>query len=176
MAYTVNWTGKVISIPTSDLSLVSGTEYDLNMSDFLIEIRRLESDFTEGLWADQILRHTNSVTLAGVTYAPLDEIINGYTIEFTGAATRVNLKGSNNNIADVLIANGVTVVPSNSAGLQIVSVGSGLDAGQDALLTAIADKVSNMVFTKANELDVNVQSLNGQELLGTGAEGDKWRG
>ena len=137
MAYSVNWLTKVISIPTSDLTLVSGNEYDLSMGDFLVEIRRLESSFTEGLYADQILEHTNGKSLAGVNYAPFDEIINNYSVEFTGSATRVNLKGSNNNLVDVLIANGVSVVPSNSAGLQIVSVGSGLDAGQDAKLTAI---------------------------------------
>lgn len=147
MAYSVNWTtDKVISVPTSDLVLVSGTEYDLNMSDFLIEIRRLESEFTEGLSEPQILDHTNSKVIAGITYFPFDEIINGYTVQFTGVATRVNLKGTNNNIVDVLVANGVTVVPSNSAGGQIVSTGSGLDAGQDTKLSrihALLDEIEN---------------------------------
>lgn len=126
MAYSVNWLTKVISIPSADLTLVSGTRYQLTMSDFLSEIRRLEWSFSDGLWAEQILEHTNAKTLAGATYAPFDEIINGYTIQFTGAATRVDLIGSNNNLIDVLIPTGVAVVPSNSAGLQTVVSGSGV--------------------------------------------------
>lgn len=121
MSYSVNWITKVVSIPTADLVPVVGTRYRLEMASFLSEIRRLEADPAQGLWADQILAHTNATTLAGVTFAPLDEVINGYTVQFTGAATRVDLAGSNNNLVDVLISTGVAVVPSNSAGLQIVA-------------------------------------------------------
>lgn len=122
MSYDVNWISKVISIPTTDLTLISGTHYKLSMTDFLGEIRRLEYEFSDGLWAPQILDHTNiKMNFAGVNYAGFDEIINGYTIQFTGAVTRVDLRGSNNNIIDVLIVTGVSVVPNNSAGLQIVS-------------------------------------------------------
>lgn len=150
MAYSVNWITKVVSIPTSDLTLVSGTQYQLAMSDFLGEIRRLEAAFTDGLWAPQILDHTNpKVNFAGTTYAGFDEILNGYTIQFTGVATRVDLLGSNNNIIDVLIATGVSVVPSNSQGLQLVSTGSGLSAQQDSTLTTAASNVTSIL----DELD-----------------------
>ena len=48
------------------------------------------------------------------------------------------LEESNNNIADIesgiLNPNNVTVVPNNSAGLQIVTTGSGLSAAQDTRL------------------------------------------
>jgi len=116
MAYSVDWITKVISVPTSDLSLISGTQYALYLDAFRIECRRLES--TEGLWADQILVHTDTrVNFAGATYAPFDEVINGYTVEFTGIATRVDLIGSNNNLIDVFIPSGISVVPSNAAGL-----------------------------------------------------------
>lgn len=125
MAYIVDWIAKEINIPTSDLILKSGTEYNLPMQDFLEEIRRLEWEPTEGLWAPAILDHTNTKTnFAGANYAAFDEIINGYHIHIIGVATRVNLLGSNNNLVDVLIVSGVSVVPSNSAGLQIVA-GSG---------------------------------------------------
>ena len=127
MSYSVNWVTKVISIPTADLTLVSGTRYSLDMTDFLAEIRRLEWEPTEGLWAPAILDHTDTrYDFAGANYAPFDDMINDYTIEFTGIATRVDLLGSNNDIIDVLIATGVSVVPSNSAGLQIVTSGSGI--------------------------------------------------
>lgn len=123
--YTVNWTTKVITIPVSDMELLSGTEYRLNMSDFHKEIRRLEWDFAEGLWADQILDHTISKTIAGTIYSPLDEIINGYTIVFDSIATKVSLLGSDNNIIDVLVINGVSVIPSNSRGSVVSEGGSG---------------------------------------------------
>jgi hypothetical protein len=125
MAYSVDWITKVISVPTADLTLVSGTRYSLDMADFLAEARRLEWEFSEGLWAPSIVDHTNTrYDFAGVNYAPFDDLLNDYTVEFTGVATRVDLLGSNNDIIDVLIPTGVSVVPSNSAGLQIVVTGS----------------------------------------------------
>lgn len=170
MAYSVNWITKVITIPSSDLILVSGTHYRLTMSSFLSEIRRLESDPSEGLWADQILDHTNAKTLAGVTYAPFDEIINGYTIQFSGAATRVDIVGSNNNIVDVLIPTGVSVVPSNSAGLQIVATGSGVTE-QDK--TDIAAAV--LSAATATPIHSRVKIINNTLLTGSGTPSDPMR-
>lgn len=105
------------------------------MSDFLAEVRRLEWEFDDGQWAPHIVEHSDTrFDFAGADYAPFDEVVNGYTLEFTGVATRVDLIGSNNNIADVLIANGVSVVTFNSAGLQRVTTGSGLSTEQDEKL------------------------------------------
>lgn len=153
MSYSVNWLTRVITIPTSDLTLVSGTRYSLLMSDFLIEIRRLESEFSGGLWAAQILEHDNpKIDFAGSNYAGFDKIINNYTFQVTGAALRVDLLGSNNNLVDVVIATGVSIVPSNSAGLQLVSVGSGLSTEEhdkliglpqeDVIATAVLDDIA----------------------------------
>jgi hypothetical protein len=158
MAYSVDWIAKVISIPTSDLTLVSGTRYSLDMADFLAEIRRLEWEFTEGLWAPTIVAHTDTrYDFAGVNYAPFDDMLNDYTVEFTGVATRVDLIGSNNDIIDVLIPTGVSVVPSNSAGLQIVQTGSGVtqqdkdDITQGVWLEAEALIVRKMLENKVTK-------------------------
>lgn len=138
MAYSVNWVTRVISIPHTDLTLVSGTRYSLSMDTFRVEIRRLESAFNEGLWAPQILDHTNpKIDFAGSDYAGFDELINGYSVTFTGSVERVDLLGSNNNLIDVLNATGVSVVPSNSAGLQRITSGSGLSTAQDQRLTDV---------------------------------------
>jgi hypothetical protein len=124
------------------------------MSDFHKEIRRLEWEFDEGLPWPQILDHTIAKTIAGATYAPFDEIINGYTIVFSGTVERVNLKGSNNNLIDVLIYSGVSVVSNNSAGLQLVSIGSGLSIEENEWLRKLHeahyhkrkwDKVGNII-------------------------------
>ena len=121
MAYSVNWVTKLIEIPLSDLVWSVGNTYELALSDFHKELRRLESVFTEGMWAPQILDHTSPKTISGVVYASFDEIINGYQIQFIGNPDAVILKGSNNNILDVYIFNGVSVAPNNSAGLQDLS-------------------------------------------------------
>lgn len=145
MAYVANWVTKVISIPTSDLTLVSGTRYSLDMAECLTEVRRLEWLFDEGLWAPAILEHSNTrFDFAGANYAPFDEFINGYTVQITGIATRVDILGSNNNLADVLISTGITVVTFNSAGLQIVEAGSGVTE-QDK--TDIANKSRDTILS-----------------------------
>jgi len=129
MAYSADWINKTVTIPASDMAVISGNDYNLDMADFHKEIRRLEWEFVDGLWAEQILDHTIAkINFAGADYAPFDEIINGYEIKFEAGVERVNLLGSNNNLVDVLIYTGVSVVPSNSAGLQVVATGSGVTA------------------------------------------------
>jgi len=133
------------------------------MDEFRIEIRRLEGTEVNGLWAPQILEHTNpKLDFAGANYAGFDEIINGYTFEITGVAERVDLEGSNNNLIDVFIASGVSLVPGNSAGLQIVAVGSGLT-------TAEHDQL--MVLDTEN---VDVAKVNNITVGGVGSSGDPW--
>ena len=122
MSYDVNWITKIITIPTADLTLVSGTRYSLDMVDCLAEVRRLEWEFGDGLWAAAILDHSDTrFDFAGVDYAPFDEFINGYTVQITGVATRVDALGGNTNISDVFIATGVSLVVNNSAGKQRVT-------------------------------------------------------
>jgi len=163
MPYSVDWVSKTISIPASDLTLVSGTRYRLYASDFLIEIRRLEVEFNEGLWAPQILDHTNpKLDFAGSNYAGFDEVINGYVLIFDPSITRVDLIGSNSNIIDSYIANGVSIVPGNSAGLQTVTVGSGVTE-QDKT------DIVNGVWA-----DTNAQTLLGNVDFLKEIEGGRW--
>jgi hypothetical protein len=76
-------------------------------------------------------------------------MLNGYTVEFLGVATRVDLLGSNNDIIDVLIPTGVSIVPSNSAGLQIVVVGGvGTPAEVGDAVWQHADGVINTLAAK----------------------------
>lgn len=146
MAYSVDWIGKSVFVPVSDMTLVSGTEYDLNLTSFLTEIRRLEWVPSEGLWAPHIVEHTNQKTLAGVTYFSFDEIVNGYTVTLDPTATRVNLKGpSNNNIVDVMVVNGVSVVPSNTAGGSVTETGtSGLTPTESTAVIATNNMATDL--------------------------------
>ena len=140
MAYTVNWITKEIFVPKEDLILISDLRYRLPMNNFHREIRRLEWEFSEGLWADQILVRQESTTISGQTSFPTDTIINNYKVIFDPDIVSVLLEGSNNNVIDVFVPNGVSVIPTNSFGNSLIEVPSQLTGDQ---LQAIADAVWN---------------------------------
>ena len=54
--------------------------------------------------------------------------------------------------------------------------GSSLSAGESATLTTISSKVAGLTYTNAGEVDVNTKSMNDAEIIGTGTDGDPWRG
>ena len=152
MSYSVNWSTQLITIPLADLTLVSTGLYQLNLSDFHEEIRRLEWEFTEGLPWPHIIDYVASVTFGGVTLAPVITVTNGYTVEFEAGMYAVNLVGANSNIADVAVINGVSIRPQNSAGLQVVTQGSGVTA-QDK--TDIANTVWTHTDATTIKSDLN---------------------
>jgi hypothetical protein len=137
MAISVNWTTRVITIPQADLTLVSGTLYELDTDAFRLELKSLED--SEGIAYPDTHRHNSQVTVAGTTFARIIEIINGYSIEFEDGAYSVRLAGSNNNFFDVengiLVQNQVQVIAQNSAGLIV------LPGGVAATPAQIADAV-----------------------------------
>lgn len=165
MAYSVNWVTGEISIPVSDMTLVSGTEYTIDTENIRKELRRLEWDFNEGLYAPSILNFVIIDPVSGVDYADFVIIINGYTITFDPTATKVTILGSNHNIADVYNANGVSIVTNNSAGKQVVSgAGSITQADIDNIADAVWDEpvadhqqVGSM-GEKLDNLNVNVDN------------------
>lgn len=140
MTISINWTTKIITVPKADLTPVSGTLYDLDVDWFRLQLKNIE-DGEEGINFPDTHRHSTAVTVAGVTYARTVEIINGYKVQFEDGMYTVRLIGANNNIFDVengvLFQNGVSVIPTNSAGLQIVSVGSGLSPTEQGWLQAL---------------------------------------
>lgn len=122
---SVDWTTRVISVPQSYLTLVGADTYELDTDQFRLDLKDLEDDPLEGLPYPDTHNHNTEVVLGGVTYARFVEIINGYTVEFedTGSPYRVNFVGSNNNIQDVQVLNGVSTAAQNSAGLIVVQSG-----------------------------------------------------
>ncbi len=44
----------------------------------------------------------------------------------------------------------------------------------DTVVDAVKAKTDSLTFTKANELDANIQSVNNVTVVGTGATGDEW--
>jgi hypothetical protein len=136
---TIDWGTKVINVPQSFLTPISGVLYELDVNAFRLALKDLE-DSAEGMPYPDTHRHNTELVLSGTTYARSVEIINGYTVAFedVGSHYTVRCVGANHNIADVLLYNDVNLIIGNSAGLQIVTSGSGLSIEQDAILQALA--------------------------------------
>lgn len=131
MAISINPSTKVITIPQADLTVVSGTLYTYDTDAFRLELKSWEDD-ENNISLPVTHTHNTEVTIAGVTYARTIEIINGYSVTFENGSYSVKLTGSNNNIWDIqngiLNQNTVQVIPTNSAGLIVVTSGSGVTA------------------------------------------------
>jgi len=123
MSISVNWVTRTISVPKSYLTLISGSSYSLDTNQFRMDLKDLEDDAAEGMIYPDTHKHNTSVTLAGVTYSRVIEIINGYQVEFENGVYRVSLLQSNNNIGDVATVNSVSIQVNNSAGLIVESDG-----------------------------------------------------
>ena len=144
MAISINQGTRLITIPQADLDFVSGALYTLDTNAFRNDVMAILDDETH-IWLPDAFSHNTEVTVAGVTYARTIEFINSFSIQFedTGSAYTVRLEGSNNNIFDVengilVPTDKVNVVPTNSAGLQTVTSGSGMSAEQATWLEEIA--------------------------------------
>lgn len=139
MAISIDFTTKIITIPQADLTLISGSLYELKTeTKFRADINALMDDETGIVFDDPIL-HNTEVSIVGTTYARFIEVINGYSITFENLLMTVRIAESNNNLFDVEAgilndSGNVTVVGQNSAGLIIRVSGSGLSAAQDARL------------------------------------------
>ncbi len=143
MAYAVNWTTKVVTVPLADMTFVSGTNYSLDASDVWIELRRLEASPSDGLWADQIAEFVNTQVLSGLSYSAILKMINGYTWDTDTTNITISLLGINNNLLDVFIpGSGISVLANNSGGK--ITVGSGVTQ-QDK------DDIENQVHTRIME-------------------------
>ena len=146
MAISIDWGTKVISVPQSYLTLISGTFYELDSDVFRLDLKDLEDD-EEGIPFPDTHQHNTEVTISGVTYVRTIEIINGYSITFEDGQYTVSIIGSNNNYHDVaggvLNQNQVQVIPNNSAGYISVSDGGGGGSGP-TLLVKYKDSVGTV--------------------------------
>lgn len=119
MAISINWGTKVISVPKADTTLIQASPSEireLDLNTFRLALKALEAG-EEGQPHLDTHTHNTEVTLGGLTYARVIEIINGYTITFEDGQWAVNLVGANSNVADVVNVNQVSVRSANSAGL-----------------------------------------------------------
>lgn len=132
MNISINPATHVITILKSELG---GTfpNHQLNVNTFREALKAWEES-VDGIWQPDTHIHNTQVLLGGVTYARVVEIIAPYTITFEDDQYSVSLVGANNNIADRLNLNQVSIRSANSAGLITVTSGSGLSAEQNTQL------------------------------------------
>ncbi len=158
----------VISIPKVDLTLVTGTLFEHDTEAFRLELIDFE-DSELGIVFPRTHQHNTSVTIVGVTYARLIEMLAPYTVEYEDGAYSVRLANSNNNIFDVeggiLVQNLVQIISQNSAGLQVVTSGSGLSGSQDTKLTEIHRDMSLDTGTPKS-ITENVEGESYDEVAG----------
>jgi hypothetical protein len=168
VAVSINWGTKVITVPQADLTNLGGGVYELDVDVLRLALKDLE-DSEEGMAFPTTHNHNTEVTLSGVTYARVVEIINGYTVTFENGSYTVKCVGANHNLADVKTVNSVSLIIGNSAGLIVVSSGSGLSAGEQTMLTEIyqrlglavgipLEQTSTEISTSAWTLDVSESS------------------
>lgn len=126
MPITTDWNTLTFSVPQGDLTLITGTLYEMNTeTDYRQAINAIMAS-EEGIVFEDSIDHNTDYTVAGVTYARKIEMINGYSLVFTpDSAWTVRFAGSNNNLFDVengiLNQNQVQVISANSAGLVDIS-------------------------------------------------------
>lgn len=147
MALSLDYGTNVIFVPKADLTLVAGNLYELDVDAFRKELKSIEAS-QGGIPGEDTHIHNTQVVLSGVVYARTVEIIAPWTVEFEdpgGAPGQyvVRCTGANHNLADVKVANQVSLIIGNSAGL-IVTDTSGLTAGESAALLALASDVGTM--------------------------------
>jgi len=151
MALSITWDAGVIYVPKADLTLVSGTLYEHDTNAFRLELGAILAS-EKGIVYPDAHDHIAGYTVAGVSYSRKVEIISPYSIEYENGSYSVRLAESNNNLFDVeggiLVQNNVSVIGQNSAGLQVVSIGSGLSPEEQQQLQEILDIVSTRLLTK----------------------------
>jgi hypothetical protein len=161
MAVTIDYGNtNVIDIPLVDWTFVSGTFYTFDTEAYRLALKVLEASETGMVFTDTHIRNA-PVTVAGVTLAQSIQIIAPYTNEFQAGAYTVQLEGSNNNVwsvqDNILVQNQTQVIPTNSAGLVIVTPGIGAAAIADAVWEKDAT-----THTTPNSFGLAVRETHGQ--------------
>ena len=118
MAISIDPLTFVIYVPKSYMTLTQSSPEvrELNVNAFRLDLKDLEDD-ENGIYLPKTHNHNTEVTLAGLTYARTVEIISPYTVEFEDGQYTVNCVGANHNISDVKVANQVSLIVNNAAGL-----------------------------------------------------------
>jgi hypothetical protein len=134
---------------------------ELDTTQFWLDLKDLEYSVDGMPWTDTQVNFP-SYTISGIVYAQAFVIIPPYFVTFEDGQYGVSLVGTNNNILDVATQNQVRIASNNSAGLQIVTSGSGVTQ-QDK------DDIENQIFTRLVEAGFSFEQI--VRLLAANAAG-----
>lgn len=150
----VNWATKVVTILKSDMTLLSGTLYELDLATLQLILKAHEAS-EEGIVFEDIHLHNPPVGVGSITLARVLQFINNYTVTFEDGQYAVDLEGANSNIGDVVNRNQVSFFSKNSAGLidaavlgaQVLDVYRilGLDSDHPLIVTATERKSGSVI-------------------------------
>lgn len=141
---------------------------ELDLDTFRLALKDLEDD-EEGMTLPDTHSHVTETTLAGLTYARIIEILDPYTVEFEDGQYTVNCVGANHNLSDVKVANQVSLVVNNAAGL-IVS-GSGItEQDKDDIADKVLDEAldDHVTAGSLSEAISNIGKLTGYKVVRSG--------
>ena len=182
---SVNPLTHVILVPKADLKELqsSPTEVrELDLNKFRMWLKDWE-DSEEGIYQLKTHDHNTEVSLAGLVYARTIEVLDPYTVELEDGQYTVNCTGANHNLSDKKVANQVSLVVNNAAGLitsaeiQYASFGGGVTidvnegvAGTTYNIGTVENPVNNIpdALLIANTRGFETIHVHGDLTLGVG--------
>jgi len=170
-----HWPTKVITVPVSDLTLVSTGRYSLDVTDWWQLLHEL-TDTVDGVSQTLSPLFNNTPPTAGTPR--IVEIVNGFTVTFSGGPYVVDIINGNTNLGDpsVKLTDGVSVNTNNVSGYSFIESGT-LGAEQDQIIRQILqlmradENALENVYRKLDEttgevlLEKNVNRNNGDVTL-----------
>ncbi len=153
----IDWPNKIIESDSSILDLPA----------FHATLRKLEDDAAGAI--HPVTHRWKALDLGGGAFFYQADLINGYTLRFSGAGPfqiSGNLKGP-------IVDTGVQVERTTSAAFSTTAVGG---SGPSAESIAAASAAATVAALQAIFLKVDAAKMNGADIIGDGSETDPWRG
>lgn len=161
---------------TTSRIVVDAGSADVSVIDIYNAIKEARAS-QEGILYDAIAQGSGLVSLGGGTSVGLTvKLLGGWQLEFPSGAyiariSEGNLVGGPGD-DPIAYSAGVQVLLIQSAASTVVSV----SGGSGSAPTAAQNAAATVAALQATQIPVDVQSMNGAEVIGTGTTGDPWRG
>ena len=150
---SIDWPNKIIESDSSILDLPA----------FHATLRKLEDDAAGAI--HPVTHRWKALDLGGGAFFYQADLINGYTLRFSGAGPfqiSGNLKGP-------IVDTGVQVERTTSAAFSTTAVG-GSGPSAESIAAAV------LAALQATTIPVNNTLINGYTIIGDGSEANPWRG
>lgn len=150
---SIDWPNKIIESDSSILDLPA----------FHATLRKLEDDAAGAI--HPVTHRWKALDLGGGAFFYQADLINGYTLRFSGAGPfqiSGNLKGP-------IVDTGVQVERTTSAAFSTTAVG-GSGPSAESIAAAV------LAALQATTIPVNNTLINGAPVIGDGSEANPWRG